>query len=126
MSKTIKMLSRELWCADYDPAVWREAYAWARDPTFWIALELKQAGMDTYERLWRVTYEVGVPIHAVSIDLPVSDEDGTEHTFPSWEDLPEWMQDRIRALGMITGKPPTGWIDGIGRRMSDTVYWVVE
>jgi hypothetical protein len=126
MSKTLDRLCRELWAAEYTPPQWRAASGWARDPVHWLALELKQAGMDTRERLWRVTYSADAPIHTVSIDLPVSDEEGTEHIFDSWDDLPEWMQDRIRALGMITGKPPTGWIDGIGRRMSDTVYWVVE
>lgn len=121
-TQTINMLIRDALALQAQPQDAR----WVYDQVYWLALELKKAGVDKYERLWRVTLKPGAPIQAVSIDMPISDEDGTEHSFADWDALPEWMQDRIRALGMITGKPPTDWIDGIGRRMSDDVYWVLE
>jgi len=40
--------------------------------------------------------------------------------------LPEWMQERVSVLSMLTERPPTTPIEGVGRRITDTVYWIVK
>jgi hypothetical protein len=40
--------------------------------------------------------------------------------------LPEWMQERVSVLSMLTERPPTAPIEGVGRRITDTVYWIVK
>jgi len=40
--------------------------------------------------------------------------------------LPQWMQARVAVLSMLTESPPTKPIEGVGRRITDTVYWIVK
>jgi hypothetical protein len=40
------------------------------------------------------------------------------------DDLPNWVQERIAILSMIPVTPPTGEVEGVGRRISTYVYWV--
>lgn len=41
-------------------------------------------------------------------------------------DLPRWMQERLSVLNMLSESPPTTPIPGVGRRISEHVYWIVE
>lgn len=38
--------------------------------------------------------------------------------------LPEWIRGRLAVLNMIKERPPTAPIEGIGRRITDVVYWL--
>jgi len=40
--------------------------------------------------------------------------------------LPAWMQGRVAVLSMLTEKPPTDSIEGVGRRISADIYWIVK
>lgn len=40
------------------------------------------------------------------------------------DDLPNWVKERIAVLNMIPVSPPTGTVEGVGRRISAHVYWV--
>ena len=40
--------------------------------------------------------------------------------------LPHWMQERVAVLSMLTERPPTSPLKGVGRRITDTVYWIVK
>jgi len=102
------------------------SWMWAAEPVMYLARALKDVGADSYEAVWRVECRDVGPIRALRIGLPISDEPGDNVVFETWPDVPEWMQDRVRALSMISGSPPTKWIDGLGRRMSEDVYWVVK
>lgn len=42
------------------------------------------------------------------------------------EDLPEWVQERLAVLYMCPCEHPTPYIEGVGRRISVNVFWVVE
>jgi hypothetical protein len=41
-------------------------------------------------------------------------------------ELPEWIKDRIAVLRMMPCNPTTSVVFGVGRRISDYVFWVVE
>lgn len=45
------------------------------------------------------------------------------HTF---EALPEWVQGRIAVLRMMPPDPTESAVFNVGRRVSETVYWVVK
>lgn len=58
---------------------------------------------------------------------------GTERIDPSEEgeynsvdDLPNWVQERLAILMMMSIEPPTQFVDGVGRRISENVYWVFK
>jgi hypothetical protein len=38
--------------------------------------------------------------------------------------LPDWMQEKLAVLTMMSSKPPTEPVDGVGRRINDNIYWV--
>ena len=38
--------------------------------------------------------------------------------------LPDWMQEKLAVLTMMSSKPPTETVDGVGRRINDDTYWV--
>lgn len=46
--------------------------------------------------------------------------------YSSAECLPQWMQDKIAVLSMLSEKPPTEDVPGIGRRIYSDVYWVYK
>ena len=44
--------------------------------------------------------------------------------YSSVHDLPQWLQDKIAVLSMLSAKPPTEDVVGVGRRIHEYVYWV--
>lgn len=40
--------------------------------------------------------------------------------------LPDWVKDRLALLMMVNPTPPTKYVDGVGRRISETVFWIEQ
>ena len=40
------------------------------------------------------------------------------------DDLPNWVKERLAVLMMTSPTPPTEPVEGVGRRISETVFWV--
>ena len=40
------------------------------------------------------------------------------------DDLPNWVKERLAILNMMSSTPPTNEVEGVGRRISERVYWV--
>jgi hypothetical protein len=38
--------------------------------------------------------------------------------------LPDWMQEKLAVLRMMSPKPPTEMVVGVGRRINNDTYWV--
>ena len=38
--------------------------------------------------------------------------------------LPDWMQEKITLLSMLSPVPPTEPVEGVGRRINADIYWV--
>lgn len=49
-----------------------------------------------------------------------------EGYYDSLQDLPKWVQERIALLSMLKHEPPTEEVEGIGRRISVSTYWVYK
>jgi hypothetical protein len=80
------------------------------------------AMVNALEKIHRVEVsEDGLTV--VCLGLNVTPHDGT---YSRIEDLPEWMQQKLHVLTMMDYKPPTKTVEGIGRRISRDVFWVVE
>jgi len=52
-------------------------------------------------------------------------DQGIDGHYDSVNDLPKWVQERIAILMMTDSTPPTKEVEGVGRRISDLVFWVV-
>jgi hypothetical protein len=73
------------------------------------------------EEIWRVVVnELGIKALYIGLGsrAPILAQTISE--------LPQWMQERVAVLSMLTESPPTKPIEGVGRRISDTVYWIVQ
>lgn len=64
-----------------------------------------------------------VSVISFGIENVDSDEDAT---YDSIQELPQWIQERIAVLSLLSYKPPTANVEGVGRRISESVYWVYK
>ena len=62
-------------------------------------------------------------VHVISFGMERVDV-SPERVYNSVNDLPEWMQEGIALLMMTSAKPPTNEVDGVGRRIDETTYWL--
>lgn len=44
--------------------------------------------------------------------------------YDSVEQLPDWVQERLATLSMLSYEPPTELVKGVGRRINERTYWV--
>jgi hypothetical protein len=44
--------------------------------------------------------------------------------YDSVDDLPDWVKERLAVLMVASSEPPTREIEGVGRRISERVFWV--
>ena len=42
------------------------------------------------------------------------------------DEIPQWMQEQVAKLSMLSAVPPTENIVGIGRRITENTYWVYK
>lgn len=89
-----------------------------------IALHQEEAMMSqtTLEKIHRVQF-ASDKIYVLSLGLTLNEPEGT-YTDPT--SLPSWIQDRIAVLSMMSFEPPTKFVEGVGRRIDENVFWVVE
>ena len=62
-------------------------------------------------------------VHVISFGMEKVDV-SPERVYNGVNDLPEWMQEGIALLMMTSAKPPTEEVDGVGRRIDETTYWL--
>ena len=41
------------------------------------------------------------------------------------DDLPNWVKERLAVLMMTSPTPPTEPVEGVGRRISENIFWVI-
>lgn len=44
----------------------------------------------------------------------------------TWDELPEWVREKLTVLSALHIPPPPNPVAGLGERISDTVFWVYE
>lgn len=81
--------------------------------------------MERATRMWRVEYRGGDTVDFLYVGFPDRGEGQVLNSMPA-SDLPDWVHDRIAALNVFGEDFPTNWVDGVGRRISTTVYYVEE
>ena len=78
------------------------------------------------ETVYRVLL-IGEGASVVCIDMPMDfNSEAICRENGRFEQAPQWLQGRVLALRMLTEKPPTSWVEGLGRRISKDVFWVVK
>ena len=62
-------------------------------------------------------------VHVISFGMEKV-EVSSEQVYNSVNDLPKWMQEGVALLMMTSAKSPTDEVDGVGRRIDETTYWL--
>ena len=62
-------------------------------------------------------------VHVISFGMERVDV-SPERVYDGVNGLPEWMQEGIALLMMTSAEPPTNEVDGVGRRIDETTYWL--
>lgn len=95
----------------------------ARGNVISVAMTVAAPGAETVYRVLLKNDGASV----VCIDMPMDfNSEAICREYGRFEQAPQWLQDRVLALRMLTEKPPTSWVEGLGRRISKDVFWVVK
>lgn len=95
----------------------------ARGNVVCAAMTIAAPGAETVYRVLLI----GEGASVVCIDMPMDfNSEAICREYDRFEQAPQWLQDRVLALRMLTEKPPTSWVEGLGRRLSKDVFWVVK
>ena len=120
--------SARLWPKGQKEVVWRElmlrevyrlesdVYAISRPLAYMIRDEPK-----TY----RISINQKGGIEVVCFDLENIDSELEGH-YDEVSALPVWVQERIAVLAVCSPNPPTPTVEGVGRRISENIYWVYK
>lgn len=80
--------------------------------------------VDKGAELWRLKYKSNGRVEVLFIGL--TDASRKHREVHAAGTLPEWMQDRVAVLNMFGENYPTEYVEGVGRRISKSVYYVEE
>ena len=64
-------------------------------------------------------------VEVVCFDLENIDSE-LEGYYDGISALPMWVQERVAVLAVCNPEPPTHIIEGVGRRISENVYWIYK
>lgn len=76
-------------------------------------------------KTYRVSLTENGGIEVVCFDLENIDSE-LEGYYDGVSDLPEWVQERIAVLSVCNPDPPTPVVEGVGRRISDGIFWIYK
>ena len=76
-------------------------------------------------KTYRVSLNRKGGVEVVCFDLENIDSE-LEGYYDSVSALPTWVQERVAVLAVCSPNPPTPTVDGIGRRISESVYWIYK
>lgn len=85
---------------------------------------LKMAAYDT-DAIWRVEEFSNGSAQSMYIGLSPIDSERIIN-YKTVSEIPEWINDRIAVLRMLPCDPTNSVVFGVGRRISEHVFWVVE
>jgi hypothetical protein len=75
------------------------------------------------DRVWRVSQEDGLVTTSYIGFVKMKGE--RTKTYSTLDKAPNWIQDRVAVLRMMPQDPNTSIVNGVGRRIDETTFWVV-
>lgn len=76
-------------------------------------------------KTYRISFGQKGGIEVVCFDLENIDSE-LEGYYDDVSALPVWVQERIAVLAVCSSNPPTPTVEGVGRRISENIYWVYK
>ena len=100
------------------------AYGWhkcAKRAAYWIG---NIQDMPHDDNIYRVSVDQDtgyVKVACIGLESVDAIVDGN---YSGINELPDWMQEKITLLSMLSPVPPTEPVEGVGRRINADIYWV--
>lgn len=91
-------------------------------PSEWLIAEMKTFAK---KDVWRVEIEDDNSVEVLRIDLEQGDKQSMK-AYASVDELPDWVSGRLSVLRMIREPFPTDHVSGVGRRISQNIFWLDE
>lgn len=82
-------------------------------------------GLPEGECIYRINISASNSISVMCFGFGSVDDD-LKHHYDDVDALPEWVQERLAALMMLSFTPPTEVVPGVGKRVSKDVFWVFK
>ena len=101
-----------------------EASGWRRCTkrnAYWVGDTQHLPPDDNIYRVHIATTTGHVKVSCIGLESVDAIVDGN---YAGTHKLPDWMQEKLAVLTMMSSKPPTELVDGVGRRINDDTYWV--
>lgn len=116
-----------------DPLASRKRFLYAMDLSVMNLAEGRRGPTDRYilsmmqsdDNVYRINTENSGRVEVLCFGIESIDTE-LDGYYDSLQVLPQWVQERITLLSMLSSKPPTEEVKGIGRRISLTTYWVYK
>jgi hypothetical protein len=77
------------------------------------------------DKVWRIEVMPDGSINTMYFGIVRVDSPTTE-VYETYDNLPEWMKDRLAVLIMLKPSPQESIVYGVGRRITESVFWAVE
>ena len=82
-----------------------------------------EGGMDNVYRVYIKPDNKSIEVVCLGIDSVDSEAEGI---YDDILKLPMWMQERLAVLSMMKVDPPQTKVEGVGMRVDNNVYWIIE
>jgi len=79
--------------------------------------------MSMSNEAWRVEIKPSGAVELLHIGMEGRKYPNTT-VYPTEDDVPEWVADRLSMLRMLTDSDPTSYVNGVGRRVNEKVFWI--
>lgn len=76
--------------------------------------------------VWRLEFAEDGSIRVSLIGLPRMSHVSLPSSYRSLSEAEPWVQERVAVLSLLDPCPKHAYIRGVGRRMSENIFWVVE
>lgn len=76
-------------------------------------------------KTYRISINQKGGVEVLCFDLENIDSELEGH-YDEVSALPVWVQERIAVLAVCSPNPPTPTVEGVGRRISENIYWVYK
>ena len=76
-------------------------------------------------KTYRISFNQKGGVEVTCFDLENVDSE-LEGYYDEVSALPTWVQERIAVLAVCSPNPPTPTVEGIGRRISEGIYWIYK
>jgi hypothetical protein len=78
------------------------------------------------EPIYRVYILDNGEVHCACYEMLDNFSPELDSQYKSIDDLPKWVQDRVSVLMLCDHTKPCNFIDGVGRRITEHIFWVVK